>query len=63
MKKWNEEGVPNLNLTSTELKASKLVSKKEVKDHEFSEELADGGERNETIEDLIQGGIVRGDEE
>lgn len=62
MGKWNEEGVPNLNLTSADIKASKLVTKKEVKEHEFSEELSDGGERNEAIEDQIQGGILRGDD-
>ncbi|MCD8511202.1 MAG: hypothetical protein LRY73_15915 [Bacillus sp. (in: Bacteria)] len=62
MKKWNEEGVPNLNLTSADIKASKLVSKKDVKEREFSEELSGGGERNEAIEEQIQGGIVRGDD-
>ncbi|SDZ58766.1 hypothetical protein SAMN05421736_11962 [Evansella caseinilytica] len=49
MGKWNEEGTPNLNLSSADLKASKLVSKKSKKEHAFSEELADGGERNEII--------------
>ncbi|MFC0270576.1 hypothetical protein ACFFIX_03790 [Metabacillus herbersteinensis] len=46
MKKPNEEAAPNNNLSSAEIRTSELV---EPPDREFSEELADGGERNELI--------------
>ncbi|MFB6468036.1 hypothetical protein ACE38V_14720 [Cytobacillus sp. Hz8] len=39
----NEEAAPNLNL-------GRAVSARNM-NHEFSEELSDGGERNKTIED------------
>lgn len=45
MGKWNEEAAPNNNMNSVEIKSSKLVSSKQ--EQEFSEELSDGGERNE----------------
>lgn len=45
MSKWNEQGAPNNNMTAAEVKSSKLVSNSQ--DIEFSEELSDGGERNE----------------
>lgn len=45
MRKWNEEAAPNNNLTSVQIQTSNLINKKQ--DHEFSEELSDGGERNE----------------
>ncbi len=44
--KLNEEAAPNLNLGASVIKTSKLLKK----DHEFSEELSDGGERNEFVE-------------
>ena len=45
MGKWNEEAAPNNNLHPIEIKSSKLIeNKSEMK---FSEELSDGGERNE----------------
>lgn len=44
MGKWNEEAAPNNNLSESELRNSKLAP-----EHEFSEELADGGERDEFI--------------
>ncbi|MBU9721410.1 MULTISPECIES: hypothetical protein [Bacillaceae] len=50
MGKWNEEAAPNLNLKTGTLKTSKFVTNKAKQDHEFSEELADGEERNEIIE-------------
>lgn len=46
--KWNEQSAPNNNLSSVTIKSSKLVNKD--MEHEFSEELSDGGERNELIE-------------
>ncbi|MFA9559623.1 hypothetical protein ACERII_20130 [Evansella sp. AB-rgal1] len=60
MTKWNEEGVPNLNLTSVDLKNSKLISKKE-REHEFAEELADGGERDEIIESQLEDEKIEND--
>lgn len=50
MSKLNNEAAPNNNLTPGDIKASKLISDKE--DHEFSEELSDGGERNEIIKEF-----------
>lgn len=44
MKKWNEEAAPNNNLP-----AQTIISSKLVQDHEFSEELSDGGERDQII--------------
>ncbi|MDQ0860732.1 MULTISPECIES: hypothetical protein [Bacillaceae] len=49
MGKMNKEAAPNNNLSSKEIRSSKLVSSKHENDYEFSEELADGGERNEII--------------
>lgn len=45
MRKLNDEAAPNLNLTRGQIKNSNLLKK----DHEFAEELSDGGERNEII--------------
>lgn len=47
MVKWNEKASDNNNLPSTTIKKSKHVGKKI--EHEFSEELSDGGERNRFI--------------
>jgi hypothetical protein len=47
---WNEQSAPNNNLKASTIKSSKLVGKKGIQDHEFSEELSDGGERNANIE-------------
>ncbi|RXI95532.1 hypothetical protein DS745_24070 [Anaerobacillus alkaliphilus] len=49
MSKLNQEDAPNNNLTPGDIKSSKLVSNE---DHEFSEELSDGGERNENIKEM-----------
>lgn len=46
--KWNEEAAPNNNLTPKNRQISKLAEK--PKDDKFSEELADGGERNHLIQ-------------
>lgn len=43
MSKLNHEGAPNNNMTAVEIKSSRLVKNEQ----EFSEELSDGGERNE----------------
>lgn len=45
MSKLNHEAAPNLNLTSGQIRNSNLIKK----NHEFAEELSDGGERNEII--------------
>ena len=50
MAKWNEESAPNNNLTPVTIASSKLVGKDGLQEHEFSEELADGGERDKAIE-------------
>lgn len=45
MGKWNEEAAPNNNMNSVQIKASGLENSKQ--ELELSEELSDGGERNE----------------
>ncbi|UCZ55087.1 hypothetical protein LGQ02_10330 [Bacillus shivajii] len=55
MGKWNEEGVPNLNLSSADLKKSKLVSK--------SEKNVNKGKTKDELMDNLQGGVLRGDNE
>lgn len=49
MGKWNEETTLNNNLAANTIRESKLIGKNKRDRHEFSEELADGGERNEII--------------
>jgi hypothetical protein len=49
MEKLNEEAAPNNNLSPITIKTSKnLVGNKAG--HEFSEELSDGGERDQIIQ-------------
>lgn len=50
MGKWNEQGAPNNNLSAETISGSKLVGKNGKQEHEFSEELADGGERDKAID-------------
>lgn len=45
MGNWNNQAAPNNNMTAVEIKSSKLVNNSQ--DFELSEELSDGGERNE----------------
>ncbi|MFJ7727596.1 hypothetical protein ACIQXV_15710 [Neobacillus sp. NPDC097160] len=45
---WNEQAAPNNNLPPKTIKSGELVGN-EAK-HEFSEELSDGGERDQFIE-------------
>nr|WP_263327604.1 hypothetical protein [Neobacillus sp. Marseille-Q6967] len=52
MAKWNEQGAPNNNLSPKTIRTSKMFLGEKA-DHEFSEELSDGGERNEIIDDQI----------
>ncbi|SFC36997.1 MULTISPECIES: hypothetical protein [Bacillaceae] len=51
MGKWNEQAAANNNLPSSTIRTSELLLGKKA-DHEFSEDLSDGGERNENIEKL-----------
>jgi hypothetical protein len=49
MSDWNEQGAPNNNLSPKTIRTSKLVGKEPSNTHEFSEELADAGERDDII--------------
>lgn len=51
--KWNDDAAPNNNIPSEVLKSSKFISN-EQKEHEFSEELSDGGERDEAIKQQLK---------
>ena len=51
---WNEQSAPNNNLTAVTIRTSKLVGKKGIQSEEFSEELSDGGERNEIISQQLK---------
>ena len=51
MGKWNEQAAPNNNLSSTTFQSSEILLGKKA-EHEFSEELSDGGERNRNIQIL-----------
>ncbi|MBT2755045.1 hypothetical protein AB1K84_08890 [Mesobacillus foraminis] len=54
MSDWNKQGVPNNNLQAETIKTSKIIGKKGLNTHEFSEELSDGGERDEVIEKQLR---------
>ncbi|WP_342430757.1 hypothetical protein [Neobacillus sp. FSL H8-0543] len=48
MGKWNEQAAPNNNLPAATIRSSDmLLDEKAV--HEFAEELSDGGERDQFI--------------
>ncbi|MGG7618380.1 hypothetical protein [Bacillus coreaensis] len=49
MSDWNEQAAPNNNLSPKTIRTSKLVGQKGADTHTFSEELADGGERDDLI--------------
>ncbi|MDQ0199759.1 hypothetical protein [Neobacillus ginsengisoli] len=49
MGKWNEQAAPNNNLPSSTIRSSEMLIGKKA-NHEFSEELADGGERDRSIQ-------------
>jgi len=51
MGKWNEQAAPNNNLSSSTIQSSELLLGKKA-EHEFSEELSDGGERDKNIQIL-----------
>ncbi|NRD79240.1 hypothetical protein HPT25_17925 [Bacillus sp. BRMEA1] len=46
MGKWNEQAAPNNNLPPKTIKTGNLINEQ---DHDFSEELSDGGERDQII--------------
>ncbi|WP_180960173.1 hypothetical protein [Neobacillus cucumis] len=48
MKDWNEQAAPNNNLSPKTLKTGEFTGK--LAGHEFSEELSDGGERDQVIQ-------------
>lgn len=55
MSDWNEQAAPNNNLPSETIQNSKLVGKNGLpQNHEFSEELTDGGERDQAIEEQLK---------
>ncbi|WP_176713688.1 hypothetical protein [Pseudobacillus wudalianchiensis] len=49
MGKWNEQAAPNNNMDASEIK--RAFRKNQQEHVEFSEELADGGERNKSFEE------------
>jgi hypothetical protein len=49
MEKWNEQAAANNNLPSNTIRSSEMLVGKNAS-HEFSEELADGGERDRIIQ-------------
>ena len=51
MGKWNEQAAPNNNLPPKTIEQSDMLLGKKA-DHEFSEELSDGGERDQNIQIL-----------
>jgi hypothetical protein len=55
MRKWNEEAAPNNNLSQETIRSSKLLGN--PNDQEFSEELSDGGERDQIIQRQIRNNI------
>jgi hypothetical protein len=48
MSDWNKQAAPNNNIPPRMVKPHELLDLN--KDHEFSEELSDGGERDEFIQ-------------
>jgi hypothetical protein len=51
MGKWNEQAAPNNNLPANTIQSSELLLGNQA-EHEFSEELSDGGERDKNIQIL-----------
>ncbi|WP_462409623.1 hypothetical protein [Neobacillus sp. Marseille-QA0830] len=49
MKDWNGQSAPNNNLHPKTIRMGNLIDN-QAGDHEFSEELSDGGERDQFIE-------------
>lgn len=57
MGKWNEQSAPNNNLNPQTVRTSKLVNEKVEHEHEFAEELSDGGERDQIIERQVRNNL------
>ncbi len=53
MANWNQQAAPNNNLSSTTIKTSNLIGNKEG-EHPFTEELSDGGERDQFIKHQVK---------
>ena len=51
MGKWNEQAAANNNLPAKTIRSSELLLGNKA-EHEFSEELSDGGERDQNIQIL-----------
>ncbi|WP_026575157.1 hypothetical protein [Bacillus sp. UNC438CL73TsuS30] len=51
MGKWNEQAAPNNNLPPKTIRSSEMFLGNKA-NHEFSEELSDGGERDQNIQIL-----------
>ena len=49
MGKWNEQAAPNNNLPADTIRTSDMLLGEKA-DHEFAEELSDGGERDQFIQ-------------
>jgi hypothetical protein len=49
MGKWNEQGAPNNNLPADTIRSSDMLLGEQA-EHGFSEELSDGGERDQFIQ-------------
>ncbi len=47
--KWNEQAAPNNNLPADTIRTSDMLLGEKA-DHEFAEELSDGGERDQFIQ-------------
>lgn len=54
MAEWNEQSAPNNNLQAATIRTSRLVGKEGAQSIEFSEDLSDGGERNEIIDKQLK---------
>lgn len=54
MDDWNKQAAPNNNLTSGTIQTSNLVGNKKGNEHAFSEELSDGGERDQFIKNQLK---------
>ena len=52
MGKWNEQSAPNNNINSKTIRTSNLVGKEA--EALFSEELSDGGERDQNIKRQVR---------
>ncbi|PLR99696.1 hypothetical protein [Bacillus sp. T33-2] len=54
MGKWNEQAAANNNLRAETIRTSNIVGDNHAASHEFSEELSDGGERDEAIKKQLK---------